>query len=78
MKECEFMKVEKVVSPEKASNSNPAKTKMKRKLSFRLSCKSEEEMIHAIRTLKSKEGFDLDISALVTDNLPTKEPENSK
>ena len=41
MKECELMEVEKVDATEKALNSNPAKNRPKRKLSFRLSCKSE-------------------------------------
>ena len=63
------MKVEKVDTIEKSSNDRPAKSNLKRKLSFKLSCKSEEEMKHAIRTLKSNDGgLDLDVSALVSEN----------
>ena len=69
---CALTEVEKVDVSEKPSNTNTTKNNFKRKLSFRLSCKSEEDMKHAIKTLKAKEGgFDLDVSALVTENLPT-------
>ena len=77
IKECELAEVEKVDKAEKSSNDNTGKNKLKRKLSFKMSCKSEEEMEHAIRTLKSNNGLDLDVSALVTENLPSKVPEDN-
>ena len=77
IKECELAEVEKVDATEKSSNDRPAKSNLKRKLSFKLSCKSEEEMKHAIRTIKSNDGLDLDVSALVSENLPSKVPEEN-
>ena len=48
-----------------------AKKTLKRKLSYKLSFKSEAEMINAIRTLKSTnfgDGLDFDVSAVIDDS----------
>ena len=73
MKDSDVVCVQKV-DDSKTSMLSEARKNFKRKLSYKLSFQSEDQMIRAIKMLKSSydygDGFEFDVSGIIADEAP--------